>query len=450
MLRPCAVVHRYFLFASHVFLSSARQVQSANRMEALVKEEATLAKEWSHADIKLARRTALTLLPLLKMEALGDGTKANLSVTYNETDGQAPPFEVLRPQAKAHVPKLADPSEPAVLLRSRLDVGRKRMRARENRGHDDTSRKEVVPWIKCARKLPSVIPQPLRRGPSLPAAIVLLEHRYRGEGPLERISRIPDGRASGNPPILVAQQVMMFRDNTLAIVRVVLKSPTNCALVHGAVRQGSDGDGEQGEKCSVSCVLRVEAYLPGSSETLTLNVIAPTPVGRSTHTTVDMDGDASTVDGCSNDRGSHTCEKERRVSESKRDRQEVCRSRKERISQLKHVMGAEVERVEVELSGVLSREAALAFAFESARCDGRQSAATQPRSDGTVVDGRSRENNAFSILLVRANMTVPIALIGLGSGSWREQIGEMIGSPAGQELRLVRVRAPRSEFREGN
>ncbi|CAN0196546.1 unnamed protein product, partial [Ectocarpus sp. 13 AM-2016] len=55
---------------------------------------------------------------------------------------------------------------------------------------------------------------------------------------------------------------------------------------------------------------------------------------------------------------------------------------------------------------------------------------------------RQQNNNAFSMLLVRANVVVPVRRLHLGSGSWREAIGELVGCPTGQELRALNVNGP--------
>lgn len=74
------------------------------------------------------------------------------------------------------------------------------------------------------------------------------------------------------------------------------------------------------------------------------------------------------------------------------------------------------------------------------------------RTRGSQGDGRDRQrrqgndneeqrrNNAFSVLLVRANTSVPTTRVELGSGSWREAIGELVGCPEGNELTTVRTK----------
>lgn len=64
------------------------------------------------------------------------------------------------------------------------------------------------------------------------------------------------------------------------------------------------------------------------------------------------------------------------------------------------------------------------------------------RAYGSQAEGRDfqqrRRNNAFSVLLVRANTSVPTTRVDLESGSWREAIGELVGCPDDRELATVR------------
>lgn len=99
------------------------------------------------------------------------------------------------------------------------------------------------------------------------------------------------------------------------------------------------------------------------------------------------------------------------------------------------------EKHVAEVNGNLA-EVPAAFKKASKESSDARNETPKHRARGSQADGlgcqQRQRNNAFSILLVRVNTSVPITRVGLGSGSWREAIRELVGCPDDKELTTVR------------
>lgn len=99
------------------------------------------------------------------------------------------------------------------------------------------------------------------------------------------------------------------------------------------------------------------------------------------------------------------------------------------------------EKHDAEVNGNLA-EVPAAFKKTSEESFDARKNTPKHRAHGSQADSldcqQRRRNNAFSILLVRANTSVPITRVDLGSGSWREAMGELVGCPDDEELTTVR------------
>lgn len=324
-------------------------------------------------------------------------------------------------------------------------------------------------------------------------AFVASERRKRGEGFLERrgveagsrlrsFAGAPGAASSAimgtgealplvhdeGRPLFLAQQVLRLEGtghdgegtvgtsecraasmSVVAVVRAVLEPPdVTCTCDCGK-------DSRHEGRCEVRGVIRVEAYLPDSSLTLTLRIkVSPAP----TVVTTAINGTTAAVDGSDSNSAKGapgyctTKEKEQKLSlhvDSRR--QEACRSRKQRRRALREARNAETERG---LSDTLvAVQAATIVTMSTSNSDPRTQKGRPQNADGVSVPAtksrtfgsqtgssqRQQQNDAFSMLVIRANVVVPVSRLYLGSGSWREAIGELVGCPDGQRLRTVRL-----------
>lgn len=244
------------------------------------------------------------------------------------------------------------------------------------------------------------------------------ERRYRGEGPSERGSHTEGGSPS-NTPLHLVHQVVRLGDDA-AIVRVVLERDVCCKALHptdpaGSTENRNRGDSQSSEECQVRCVVMAEAYLPGSSQTLTIRVRIP--CNRSeTERSSSTNGEAVEDD----------------ATECETPSGEMCESRQRQRCALKESREAEARNGVREISTAVQEVGLRTQAYTGESGE---------RLHTQVMGNEKRVNNAFSILLVRANATVPVKRIDLGSGSWRDSVGELVGCPVGQELTSVRASA---------
>lgn len=374
------------------------KVQSQNRIEALVKKENTLAAGWAEQDLIFAQRIAWELLPLLRVETRE--SKQVLTVAQPTNKHRA--FRVFHPLGRT-VAKRSPASQGQIgssfpvrhALRRYKKYGRDKRAGSVQEQETEQDGKQISGT--------TIQPAPLRF--ALPESKeVPFERRYRGEGPLER-GWFTAGKDKHDKPTPLAQHVARLEDDVTAIVRVVLEPLMKCNAVH----LNDDGEDHQSDWCHVRCVVKVEAYLPCSSKTLTLRVQVDPGIE------VIANGDAD----------EKSMQPEQLVKEK-------CQSRKRQRQAFRESRAAEAKRGIEELSTLCQEAAATS---SCAREQSRASQGNQVNDQGV----QRRGNNAFSILLVSANIGVPVRRVDLGSGSWRETVGEMIGCPPGQELRAVRT-----------
>lgn len=342
-------------------------------------------------------------------------------------------------------------------------------------------------------------------------SLVAFKRRYRGEGFLERrrpglgsnshvaANIKPDEKPRHTPdenrPTPLAQQVLRLNDggaagdgtsssseSVVAVVRAVLEPPPKKKCDCGCALHSGKANQEDGEDfglrrnlglCEVRGVVRVEAYLPSSSATLTLRVEVPAPATTSTpgvegsattethrmgnadddavlplRVTVppttrgkdfaaapagaDKGGTAGAGEGGSCDRQVHAF--------ADAGHEEECRSRKQQRRMLWEARAMEKRR------GAAEMLAAVQEAIQSSLLTRKNTGVTTQQhqslgSDTCAHDSSPKLNNAFNMLLIRANVIVPVKRLNLTSGSWREAIEELVGCPPGQELRAVRALA---------
>ena len=514
-----------------------------------MQEEHSLAERWTEKDIKSARETAWEVLPLLRLVASqsedgGRGAHPVLRIMDTKADNQGEQgsqslrrFYVLdnpvnpveheqatpttRPRARSSSPLfgfcpsfgLQERGRGSTTIHSPASGG-----AGENTKNQAFERAHGAVAGTGARH--EVDPAPLRaRGfrDVLPEGVGLLmpfEHRYRGEGFLERrgpeLGSNSHGAATFKPdkeppqspnehrPTPLAQQVLRLKDSgvggdgmgnssegVVAVVRAVLEPPPtekcDCdGTLHPDRGNQDSGDDDVGPRrnlrlCEVRGVVRVEAYIPSSSTTLLLRVKVPSAANTST---LGVEGSAATAEaygrgtgdddsvlplrvtvstttrgedsaaapagadtgGTADIGGGRRCEKQFHTL-TDTGHEEECRSRKQQRRMLSEARATEARRGAAEmLAAVQQATAGVSQGSQLARDNA--GATTQQRqslrSDKSAHDGQSKQNNAFSMLLIPANVFAPMERLSLTSGSWRESIGGLVGCPPGQELRAVR------------
>lgn len=238
-----------------------------------------------------------------------------------------------------------------------------------------------------------------------------LDRRYKGVGLQKREQSSSHVGSTTCYPSPLAQQVLRL-DGEVGIVTVALDPIAKCHSVHpernAIVQKKPTGDGQDGTaQCEVRCIVRVEVYLPRSSKTLVL---------------------------CTRVSSTSRVPNESRVVHSNESRQFVmeheCHLRKRQRGALREALLVEEKTRAKDMSGVL--EKSISFSKLPSGSEAR------PQISGVDPDNR-RVNNAFSVLLVRADLRVPVERIQLGSGSWKEAVGALVGCPSDVELRTVRT-----------
>ncbi|CAN0541184.1 unnamed protein product, partial [Ectocarpus sp. 12 AP-2014] len=272
--------------------------------------------------------------------------------------------------------------------------------------------------------------------------------------------------------------------SVVAVVRAVLEpaSANTCDCDGTAGHEQDDRDDcgrrENEGRCEVRTVIRVEAYLPDSSTTLALRVKVPPSYFTSSKTTVESDGTlpaevhnnegkedqamlplrikvatSSCIKGGAPVVADTECKERRQSLYADAEHKEECRLRKERRRACRGARNAEVRRGNVEMfavvQGAIGDVSKRTSSHTRSRKGGMDNFEETPNPNGGLhnrPDGegyqRQQHNNAFSMLLVRANVVVPVRRLHLGSGSWREAIEELVGCPPGQELRALNVNGP--------
>lgn len=360
---------------------------------------------------------------------------------------------------------------------------------------------------------------------------VPFERRYRGQGLLERRCRsrfqaytagsaliagvgtgqMPWQSPDDSQPTPLAQQILRLEYGIggsdcgtgsgisttaavvemVAIVRVVLeprytsRCDCDCALSPSADIQGEHDRRKKQERCEVRGVVRVEAYLPSSSKTLSLRVRVQPATTTASSTSIptaakdtsspaddqtllcpikvaaaaSVKGGAATAAEISSPHGPAYGDQGRRKTKGEGQlvqpagarHKEECRSRKRRRRELREARDAEALKdaeapkdTSKTVAAVQEASTGVSICSSQARQQHDEpSAAEAPGDQGRVLDdladdGQHKQSRAFSMLLIRANVVVPIRRLHIGSGSWREEIGELLGCPRGQELRMVR------------
>lgn len=311
-----------------------------------------------------------------------------------------------------------------------------------------------------------------------------------------KTDKAPRQSPDENRPTPLAQQVLRLEDSgaagdgagsssesVVAVVRAVLEPPStkkcDCDGALHPADKGNQGGGDFGLRrnlglCEVRGVVRVEAYLPSSSTTLNLRVKVPAAATASAlgiegsaaaeaHGSGTADDDSvlplrvtvSTITrgedsaaapakadmgGTADAGGGRCCEKQFHTL-ADAGHEEECRSRKRQRRVLLEARATEARRGTAEMlaavqraTGGISHGSLLGRKNAGAISQQRQSLC----SDKRASDSQPKQNNAFSMLLIRANVIAPMKRLSLTSGSWREAIGELVGCPPGQELRAVR------------
>lgn len=504
--------------------------RTRNRVKALMQEEHRLTQTWAERDLKSARETAWEIIPLLRLEASqskggGQGAHPVLRIVDTNANSQGehvspfpPRFHVVDNPVE-HQQTTPTATRPAVRKSSQFFRLRRSFAQQEGGRGSSAEHQAVKGGGGAATPMVTgyqVEPAPLRakdfRGglPEGVESLVPFQRRYRGEGVLERrgagLGSCPNAVATLRPeitarrsqdenrPTPLAQQVLRLEDggtagdgrrssneSGVAVVRVVLEPPPtkkcrcDCALPSGkGNREDCEDFGPQRnlELCEVRGVVRVEAYLPSSSETLTLRVRVPAaasasgrgvegsaaaettrkdsaedalvlPLRIKISTTTRGKGSAAAPArpdrrGTADAGEGRGCE---RVLPTVADagHEEECRSRKQQRRLLWEARATERRRGAAEMLAAV--QGAISDSHVSLLA--RKSAGTATQQHGQGLDkhangGQPKSNSAFGMLLIRANAIVPIERLSLASGSWREAIGELVGCPAGQGLRAVR------------
>lgn len=374
-------------------------------MQTILEEEANVVKKWREQDLASGRRSAWDLLPLLRVENRDDGPTLVLAPPVA---GHCPlhVLQHLRGREAELTTVANGQTAPSSRPRSAFRQGKK---AVQDKGASVAQDQETRAGARCGRR-GIILPPPLRQ-PSSGFDCFSSGCRYRGERRLERKPSSAGADGSRDKSSLLAQQVARFEGDTTAIVRVVLETPTTCDVMHVT----SSSCGTRCEPCLARCVLRVEAYLTESSQCVSLRVRASRGEGEA---------NANSTEGL-HAAHDHTVQKE-------------CVSRKRILQELREAREAEMKAYATE-TAIVVRESSTAA---STKVWNERNESGQSRVDFTCVgdEGNARGNDAFSSLLIRANVGAPLGCILLGSGSWREVIAEAVGYPPGQELRAVRLR----------
>lgn len=368
------------------------QVRHHNRVQAIEEQKRGMLKAWEEQDIKSARQSAWNILPFLRLEEHDDRPVLRLTAS---TDGQRL-FQVLQfpPKAQSEETTEAgdDSEESPRETKSTRDRERLRVPAQEiQRSPEHARDADVLP----------VIPPPLRttspRSKGSP-----WERHYRGEDQSERRLHVVGGRSNRTATTLLSRQVVGLGDGDIGIVRVMLDPSIECHLHHPC-----DSIHDRPSRlCLVRCIIRTEVYLPETSTSLTLRIRLSEGEDK------DRYGDI--VPGHKDGLVGRRCE-----------------WRKTRLAELGEALEKEIKRREEEI-GAGDEET-------------ETEALTQSISEGKQLEQQPQngplqcrpESNAFNILLVKANFNMPVRRVFLGSGSWRQIIGEMVGSPSAQEIRKV-------------
>ncbi|CAM9653733.1 unnamed protein product [Ectocarpus fasciculatus] len=527
--------------AAAVFTTRTR---NQNRIEALLRQEQAQAKTWAEQDLASARQAAGEILPLLRLEAHPHegGEQRTLPLlrmmdvnTSNDNNRGGKGAPIIRRFHVLHGMEEPTATATPVVRRSlaKTMLGRSfvSQRGREPVAPPGGVKGGTGTAVGTTRD-EEVVPVPLRGvyvprlSEGLGRGLVPSERRYRGEGFLERHG-VRSGSGSGSiacvagvmprrpnddsRPTPLVQQVLQLergcgrvddKDSNgsstgttttttratpvVAVVRAVLEPPAantcDCDGTAGHEQDDREDCGRQQNEgtCEVRSVVRVEAYLPDSSTTLTLRVKVPPSSSTSSQTTIEGNGTlptevqnneggedhatlplrikvatSSCVKGGAPAAADAKCKEQQASLHLLADGEvkEECRSRKKRRRACRDARNAEARRGDAEMftvvqdaAGDISKRTSSHTRWRSGGMDMFEETTDPNEGLDDPPNGDShhqrQHNNAFSMLLVRANVVVPVRRLNLGSGSWREAIGKLVGCPPGQELRALNVDGP--------
>lgn len=358
-----------------------------------------MLRAWEEQDIKSARKSAWEILPFLRLEARDDRPVLRLTAS---TDGQRL-FHVLQspPKAQSETTREAGDDSEGSPWEPKPTRDKERLRGPAQdiqRSPEHVRETDVL----------LVIPPPLR--PTYPRSEGSPWERHcRGEDQSERWLHAVGGRSNHTATTLLSRKVVGLGDGVIGIVRVMLDPSAECHLHHPC---DSTHDGHS-RLCLVRCIIRVEVYLPETSTSLTLRIRLSKGDGEDGCGGIDPGHKDGLVGG--------RCEwRKQRLAELGKSLKKEMKRREEEI-------GAKIQ--ETENSNLINEEKVLTQSLSEER-----KLAQQPQ-DGPLQC--SPKSNSFNILLVKANFNMLVRRVFLGSGSWRQIIEEMVGSPSAQEIRKV-------------
>lgn len=365
-----------------------------------------MTEAWRREDITFAQQAASILLPLLQL----DHTVEN---NYVLSIGQSSLFIQGRFALEIIHPAVESPRNCTTSTSGHnYSFARLGSASRSNRA----ALEKIQEQTRSERggAMVGSFPKPLRPPSYLRLNGVHSERCCRGDRSLERECRdiCAVGGLVGPEPEQLVRDVLRLRGE-VAIVCAVLEPPLACNAVHPDPTTKLNGSNESADdhdtaQCEARCVVKVEAYFPVSSRTICVRFRLSPPasaatMAETTMTISDYHCIAKAAGG-------------------------LCRSRKQQLEILR---------------GKLKTEAKLGFQTMS---NVLKQAAPRP-SSSCISSGRDkirqvdsvhlRVNNAFSCLLIRANVRIPMERVCLGNGSWRETVGELVGCPCGVELTTV-------------
>lgn len=404
------------------------QIRQNNRVQALFDAEKEVSKKWRNEDLSVARQAASLLLPLLQLHqraengavlALGQPTAQQrrsiqqyfsyeiMSPTVSESDSVGTSSDSKQSSSwsrSANGNNNTSVRDTSVQKLSTAGMGPKH----PARGRAQDVRNGGVGIARSRRQ-----PPPLRQ----------LSHQWLGEASSGRHywGETPSEQQLGAPgesdestvwePEHLAISVLRLRGE-VAMVRAVLEPPGACGVIHAEPSTAKSKDGRCGDdraRCNVRCMLQIEAYFPGNSKIMWIRcricsaALAPAAVrGQSTP----IEGDKHIAAAL----------------------KEHCRLRQKDLDVIREMRKTEDEMGVQSMSSVIKQATSRAASVGSSDDRHRRRNAHPVHQPG---------DNAFSSLIIRADVRVPVERIHLGNGSWKETVGDLIGCPRDVELRTV-------------
>lgn len=406
------------------------QIRQNNRVQALADAKIELTNNWRNQDLSSARQAASLLLPLLQLHqsaengavlAIGQSTaQQRLSIQ------QLFSYEIMHPIVSECIANsTTTPSgskQSSTWSRSANGNNRSSVRPISGQKPSTAEMRPIHPAQGTAQDIRNGgtgiarvrrQPPPLRQLSHQRLGEVFSERRYRGERLSEQEPGTPGGGddlAASEPEHLVTS-VLRLRGE-VAMVRAVLEPPRACGVIHAdpcTTKAKHDHRGEDGARCNVRCILKIEAYFPGNSKTMCICF----RICSAASAPAIMTGQSPPIEG------------DQHIA---RDLEEQCRSRQKELEVVRKMGETEVEMGIQSMSSVIKGATLRAASF------GRSDDRDRTRNADPV---HQPVNNAFSSLIIRADVRVPVERIRLGNGSWKEAVGDLVGCPRDVELRTV-------------